>query len=630
MSLRSIILALFLGLTLLPQGWNKVDTALHGTLIYGLGALLVALLFLSWKELSVSEFDWRKKLSLGNGVRISALLLALWFVIAKISSPIQNFGWSEVVMMISGIGIFFIVQVWKEEEQKNLLRIILALGALSATFGLAQYLYRPESRITGPFFVSEFASNYWPNAFATFLLAVWPLSLMLQKRVVKIMAITLFISALLLTFSRAAFLVLCLQLVILAFIQRKSIFSFTIKKIFTAQIKTFLLITICVLALTGGLHTLRPMINSHETNSFLKKATFVGTEQQTSFQERFDFMKGAIQLMRKHPILGSGPFSFRFIYPTIQKDFLAIADHPHNWILKIGVEEGIPALLLFLILMGLIGGSLIYQQVKEPNSDRMGMIVLLSLAGPFLHSLADYNMNFMTNQIIFWIVLGFATTKICIQKWSQKNNNPHGITLFSGLVAVIICTTATSIGYEIYLSYTKNFEQMQFSRNYFLEMSGDAMKKNNLALAERFATLQIQKNPYDAFAWDMLGQINEKNKKNKEALAAYGRAIKVDPANFFNFYRDYFRIAKEMNMTDTGAYMDARDKALVFLRLYPEKVKSNIHYTAQTSNVQDAVALAKALGDTKLALKIQRALRDFRLSRPLDTDAPGVPLGGGV
>lgn len=616
MSLRSIILALFLGLTLLPQGWNKVDTALHGTLIYGLGALIVALLFLSWKELSTCEFDWRKRFSLANGVRISAILLALWFVIAKISSPIQNFGWSEVVMMISGIGIFFMVQTWKEEEQKKLLKVILALGCVSALFGLAQYLYRPESRIAGPFFVSEFASNYWPNAFATFLLAMWPLSFLLQRRVWRVAALTIFYSALLLTFSRAAFLVLCVQLVILAFVHRKTLLALKMRKIFTSEIKTLLIIAACTLVVTGGLHTLRPMVNSHETNSFLKKATFAGTEQQTSFQERFDFMKGAIMLIRKHPLTGSGPFSFRFIYPTIQKDFLAIADHPHNWYLKIGLEEGIPALIFFLLLIGGVTGKLVQEQLKEKTSNGVEVILLLSISGPLLHALADYNMNFMTNQIVFWTVFGIAASKIYIKKWPQKNHDKHGITLFSGIIAVMICATTASIGYEMYLSLTKNFEHMQFPRNYFLEMSGDAMKKNNLPLAQKYAITQTLKNPYDAFGWNMLGQIYEKNMKNAEALMAHEKAIKADPANFFNFYRDYFRMAKVMKVTDTEGYADVKNKALGLLLAYPAKVKANIHYTAQTSNAQDGAALAKELGDMKLALKIQRALRDFRLSRP--------------
>jgi|GEM_PF-2151000 len=616
MSLRSIILALFLGLTLLPQGWNKVDTALHGTLIYGVGVLIVVLLFLSWKELSAYEFDWRGKFSLGNGVRISAILLALWFAIAKISSPIQNFGWSEVVTMISGIGIFFMVQTWKEEEQKKLLKVMLALGCISALFGLAQYIYRPENRIAGPFFVSEFASNYWPNAFATFLLAMWPLSFLLQRRAWRVISLTIFYSALLLTFSRAAFLVLCMQLAILAFVHRKTLFALKIKKIFTPEIKTLLIIAVCTLVVTGGLHTLRPMINSHETNSFLKKATFAGTEQQTSFQERFDFMKGAMMLIHNNPLVGSGPFSFRFIYPTIQKDFLAIADHPHNWYLKIGLEEGVPALIFFLLLIGGVTGKLVQKQYKEKKGNTIEVILLLSISGPLLHALADYNMNFMTNQIVFWSVFGIAASKIYIKKWPQKNHDKHGITLFSGIMAVMICTTTASIGYEIYFSLTKNFERMQFPRNYFLEMSGDAMKKNNIPLAQKYAITQTLKNPYDAFGWNILGQIHEKNMKNAEALMAYEKAVKADPANFFSFYRDYFRVAKIMKITDTGAYLDVKNKAVGLLLAYPAKVKANIHYTAQTSNAQDGAALAKELGDMKLALKIQRALRDFRLSRP--------------
>ena len=51
MSPRVIILALFFALTLLPQGWNKFDNTNHAILIYALGATLLALLFLSRKQL---------------------------------------------------------------------------------------------------------------------------------------------------------------------------------------------------------------------------------------------------------------------------------------------------------------------------------------------------------------------------------------------------------------------------------------------------------------------------------------------------------------------------------------------------------------------------------------------------
>lgn len=630
MSPASIILALFLLLSLLPLGWNKVDTALHASLIYGLGALLAILLALSWKELTTQEFNWRKKFSLSNLIRISALALALTFAISKFTSPIQNFGWSEVAVLIGGVGIFFIIQSWKDAERKKLLAVILILGVISALFGLAQYLYRPESRIAGPFFVTEFASSYWPNAFATLLLMVWPLALMLQKRVIKILSLTIFLTALLLTFSRAALLVLIMQLMILAYIERKTLFAFVQKRTFSSSIKTLVATLLATLLLTGGLHTIRPLINTHETNGFVKKITFAGSESQTSIGERFDFMMSALELTWQHPFLGSGPFSFRYIYPKIQKDFLAISDHPHNWFLKIGLEEGIPALLLFMLLIVGVMGSQIFQKEKESKDCVPSTILLLSLSGSLLHSLADYNMNFLTNQMIFWIVLGVAVSPMYVKKWPQKDNNSHSITVFSGLVAIMICATVASIGYEGYLSFTKkNFERMQFSRNYFLEMSGDALQKNDLASAKKYASIQVQKNPYDAFAWNMLGQIAEReaseasfgsrSQNSATALHYYEKAVQLDPANFFNLYYDYIRLARAMNRTDTAAYADIAAAARKWLTAYPEKIKQNIHYTAQTSNPGHAAALAKQLGEMKLALRIQRALRDFHRSRPAKT-----------
>lgn len=632
MSLRTTILALFFGLTLLPLGWNKVDVASHGTMIYGLGVVLVLLLILTWKELSGEGFGGRTK----NIMYGAGILLALCFAISFAKSPIQNFGWSEVMVMVGGLGIFFLVSLWKKEEQRKLLFVFLGLGLLASLLGLAQYLYRGESRIAGPFYAMQYISNYWPNAFATFLLTVWPLALLLQKKYLRLAAITVLLSALILTFSRAAFLVLIGQIVILTYINRTKIRAIFTHKTVLEKLKNPLFKSIAIalaatLILTFAFQAVRPLINSHQTNSFIQKATFAGTEQQTSFQERFDFMNGAIRLMKTHPLTGSGPFSFRFIYPTIQKDFLAIADHPHNWYLKIGLEEGIPALLLFLTFLSVIVYSnkkillsaTVFETHTTPQRSEgadfdpvfIKIIIFIALLGPLAHALADFNMNFLSNQILFWTLLASFASTADAKKLLKKPHQSHP-TVFATLVAIMICATVVSIASEAYFSATKQFTRMHYSRNYFLEMSGDALGKNDSAGAENYIQSYIKQNPYDAAGWHQYGKILETehdNRLNEDTLYAYQKAVQLDPANDFRYYLDYFRFANALNLAETATYQDFKTKAFTFLIAYPAKVKTNIHFTAQSSNAPDAISLARLLNDIPLSLRIKRALRSFQL-----------------
>lgn len=609
MSIRVIILALFFAVGLLPHGWNKFDTTMHASLLYGLGVLLIVLLFLSWKEICAQHFTTWKKWSTSNVIKASTILLAVLLVLAYVFSPIQNFGWSEVMVMIAGMGIFTVVQTFSEKEQRDLLHIVLSLALVSALVGLGQYLFRPENRIAGPMYESLYKAHYWPNAFALMLLMCWPLALTISHKAKSLIA-SIMISALILTFSRAAFLVFICQVVVAGWFLRKDLAALlTFKQLSPETRKTWytILITILItLILTITLHTVRAYTSSGGSNSFLKKAKFSGTEQQTSFMERWQFMSGAIRLIPQHPILGSGPFSFRFIYPQIQPDFLAVSDHPHNWYLKIALEEGIPALIAFLALIGAVFFA--RRDLLNQHGISTSIVLGIALMGPLIHNLADYNMNFLTNQILFWIFLGFFFAQ---KKALTTENQPNP---WPSIVAIGIILTSTALVFEGVNSLTHRYDQMNFSRNYWHGEARYAVTQADTSKGIALMQKHLSLNPYDAFAWNYLGQIQEYISQN-EALKSYGNAIKTDPANAFNFYVDYVKLAQKMKKTNTEAYKLYSQRALDFLRTYPEKVTTNIHFTAQTNNVKSAIELARLLGDVKLSLKIQRALRAFEYTR---------------
>lgn len=652
MSPRVLILALFFMVGLLPQGWNKFDNTSHAMLLYGLGALIIVLLFLSWKEILKQKMDKEHRFSASNMVKMLGAAFAATLVAAFIASPIQNVGWSEVMVMAAGVGIFFIAQTFSEKERRDFAHLVLGLALAAATLGLAQYIFRSENRIAGPFFDAAFKPNYWPNAFALMILTCWPLALTIDVNktfeleitkkhiiifelaaVLKAIAVTMLITALILTFSRAGFLVFILQLIVIAWLVRGTIKS-TILQIFSRtrfslqnrKSLVFTIITaILVITTVSALQFVRTNLTTHNANSFVAKASFAGTEQQTSVLERWQFMGGALKLTLEHPWLGSGPFSFRYIYPKIQPDFLAVSDHPHNWYLKIALEEGVPAALMFIALIAII--FYIRRDIFTQKGITFSAAIALALMGPLVHNLVDYNMNFLTNQILFWTFLGFFVSGKSIAESAstarsatladlvKASKTPYSTPIWPSVLAAGILFTGTGFLFEGLSSITHHYENTQFSRNHFFDEArhvvSQADAEKGISLMEHHLSL----NPYDAYAWNYLGKIQERTDPDK-ALKSYENAIKSDPANSFNFYINYVKTAKRLNKTNTDTYKKITEKAHAFLLTYPEKVLADIHFTAKSENVPDAIELAKLLDDLKLSLRIKRALQNFRSKHP--------------
>ncbi len=652
MSPRVLILALFFMAGLLPKGWNKFDNTSQAMLLYGLGAVIIVLLFLSWREILKQKMDKEHKFSASNMVKMLGVAFAATLVAAFIGSPIQNIGWSEVMVMAAGVGIFFIAQTFSEKERRDFAHLVLGLALAAATLGLAQYIFRSENRIAGPFFDASFKPNYWPNAFALMILTCWPLALTIdvnktfeleltKKRIIvfefatvlKVIAITMLIAALILTFSRAGFLVFILQLIVIAWLTRgtikniiSQIFSRAKLSLQNKRSLIFIVMTvILVVATVSALQFVRTNLTTNSTNSFAAKASFAGTEQQTSVLERWQFMKGAISLTFEHPWLGSGPFSFRYIYPKIQSDFLAVSDHPHNWYLKIALEEGVPAALMFIALLVLI--MYIRRDIFTQNGITFSGAIVVALMGPLVHNLVDYNMNFLTNQILFWTFLGFFISgksiagragnshSATLAELVKASKTPHSTPIWPSILAAGILFTGTAFLFEGLSSITHHYENTQFSRNHFFDEARYAVSQADAEKGISLMEHHLSLNPYDAYAWNYLGQVQER-KNPESALKSYENAIRNDPANSFNFYVNYVKTAKRLKKTNTETYKKITEKAHAFLLTYPEKVLADIHFTAKSENVPNAIELARLLDDLKLSLRIKRALQNFRSKRP--------------
>lgn len=124
-----------------------------------------------------------------------------------------------------------------------------------------------------------------------------------------------------------------------------------------------------------------------------------------SASARIQLAKTAIQLALNNPLFGVGPLHFSYYDPG------DIAAHPHNSILLIASEWGIPAALCVSML--LVNGFTQWikmqknKMLKQTDKQTISMILTVSLIAELIYSLMSGVTITPLSQIVFVLILGW-------------------------------------------------------------------------------------------------------------------------------------------------------------------------------------------------------------------------------
>ncbi|MBU3812642.1 MAG: O-antigen ligase family protein, partial [Candidatus Niameybacter stercoravium] len=137
-----------------------------------------------------------------------------------------------------------------------------------------------------------------------------------------------------------------------------------------------------------------------------------------------------LPLIKERPLLGYGPDAFAFAFP--QNDLLGkwyayrtpnmTVDKPHNLYLQIAVNQGLIALVAFLVLVGayIINAIKVYAFRKDYSSKEIvGIAVFLSVIG-YLGA-GIFNDSIVSVAPIFWVLLGTGMGMNYIVQKEQKS-----------------------------------------------------------------------------------------------------------------------------------------------------------------------------------------------------------------
>lgn len=544
----------------------------------------------------------------------------LWFLVCGFvtltvasfaTSSAKNYGFDELLQTTS-LALLFLwcirFATRHQDFSQRIARIVALTTLLGCAVGVAVYILQPVTRFVGPFFDYRFHTDYWPNAWAEFVLLAWPVTALvvwangqhrLSKRgaALRVAVMGIVIGALFLSYSRGAFLCFLAQCAVgtVAWIwinhQRKCMRSAIIAGSCTLVV---------ALAFFMGVNALRAQL--HPVESVVKKATFTSDEGSSSLTERSQFWRQSMTLIAEKPLLGWGPYSFRFVQPQLQTVVLATADHPHNVFLKLAVERGIPAAFLLLLLILIIGSDGVRRMVHARESSRsadanVALALLVALGGVLAHNLIDFNLQFVG------IALPCVLLSCCLvrplesgagRRWGARRYI-EGIVVVLLLVVAVresVYLTLSSLGrrYQVRgdTSSAQHYYALAhdewFERDMLLSHASLLHEDKKDAQARTLLQESISRNPYDGRTWTMLGDVGKAQGDRDEAVRDYIHSYEL------NGYNDLGpTYALLLLYAEDGATAKAngfRGDAEALMHDVAAAIRVNSHFIALSQNVE--------------------------------------------
>jgi len=625
--------------------WEKIS---HGLLLV---FLMIAVLWrggrtleMTWALVGVTWVIWAvewmrcasaERRALSRTLSVLVWLYVLWVVMSFATSSVQNYGLDEVFRTVSLALLFF----WMARQpdgssiRRRVLKAIAVAALLAVGIGVAVYLLQPVSRFVGTFFDMRRVTDYWPNAWAEFVLLTWPIVLLFTYRkspesgpkmqrfthlILQAGPLGLLLTSLALSYSRAAALVLLGQAVLLALwgIRRQIVW----RKYVPFMLGTF----VVVLLMFAGCNELRA--RRFPVTSAVDKVLFQTEEGTSTLTERVDFWRQAVVLSREHPLLGFGPGSFRFVQPRIARGFLAVSDHPHNLFLKAALDSGWPAAVLLLAILLLLvlpslralvprswcsdgrGGRWMLSMVCPghlPDLPAMHFLPFLGVIGVLGHNLIDFNLQYVGIALPVVLLLAMMVeTREPALKLNNKFVQSTGLILASILLFLavregifittqILARRAEERGaFETALTWYRRSHASWYPRDLRL---GEGRLLIALQLPEEAqdaAQIALAMNVYDARVWELLADAQvitgDRAGAPRSAVEAYrfGRMIDIATTRLF---------VDLLLQEDREATLRRLPEFDALAGIYAAAMQRNAHFVLLSGNVEEFLRILDVL-----------------------------------
>lgn len=562
----------------------------------------------------------------------SIVLLILLTAVSYVLSVSQNYGLDEVLRTgAMGLLFFWVIRFCRCEGEEStqsfvwqLIRIIGTVTLLACGIGLLVYIFQPVDRFVGTFFDHRFHTDYWPNAWADFLLLTWPIvyywsfrtwsfrtwsfrtidTITIVEAVCRCIAVGIVVGCMLLSYSRGGLMAFSGQLglwFLLYYLSARE--EFPRKKVASLAV----IIAIVATSVFFAANALRKDV--YEVQSVTDKVTLSSAEGASSVTERVQFWSQAVRLATEKPLTGWGPYSFRFMQPRMQTSVLATSDHPHNIFLKYAAERGIISALLLLFIVGFVLLRACKRELaanrKSGDHSSLDIVLIVSISGLLAHSLIDYNLQFVGISVVFWLLLGVLAYRTFESELKCKCTLQRLVECM--LVIVLLVTAVIEGGYlvissigrhaeergeiETALQWYERAEGEWFSRDLHLSRAKLFLERGHAKQSREAIQDYFVQNSEDARAWKRLGDIERHEGDFSAALEAYEKAYALGRYNDISIVQGIIEVL--LLTEEYTVITERRQEFESLLQRFGNAIVLNTHFIALSPNVESFIALSE-------------------------------------
>jgi O-antigen ligase len=319
--------------------------------------LLLLIIVVAYQPTFIPQWWWF------NPISIIVLFQFLWLIVAVVYSNVLFFSIKFLLAKAWYLTCFFILPLWIFREKKDfrkgfiivLIPLLVTMVIIFCRHTMLGFKFRNINDAIGLLYYNHVEYATILSMFFPLLCMAYPLTKGMKKsfRILLIVIILFFTLLLFLAYARAAILAVVFAGVIGLAIRYKVV-NYIMPCFYG------LLVFLMVYMVQDNRYiNFKPSHDHtimHETFTEHVISAFRGQDEST--MERFYRWIAAIRMSNEHPITGYGPHSFFYYYkPYTVSLFKTFASQniehstTHNYFLYMLVEQGIPAMLLYSILI---------------------------------------------------------------------------------------------------------------------------------------------------------------------------------------------------------------------------------------------------------------------------------------
>jgi O-Antigen ligase/Tetratricopeptide repeat len=570
----------------------------------------------------------------GGHIRVSRL--GWWFVGLGLWGGL-SWLWSSnrflttswvVVWALSGVAAMLAHRVATTTEGRaRLVRAYLELCLVFSAYGLWLFVTGDYNRLTSTF--------YWANPWATFLLPAVLISwwrYLRQGGGLYLAISTMLLCSFVLSYSRAAFVVMALSSLLLLMEER-------------VKLPWIRIVFSLVLVISGVLvaSTLRTRVYHQNSLGVSQRFAEALKGESTSGLDRVYYLRSALGMWLDHPWVGSGAGSYETLHPQYQLRVISAGSSAHNAYLQLVAETGLVGLVLVVgLVLELVLG--LWRRARKGENETVLVIGVLAM---LVHMGLDIGSSFPSVMLLSAVLVG-ALYKPGHQReaalvegtepnpsplsWMRTTANhlPFGwlawpvmALLAQPLWATYQSSLWTAAAHDQedqghYLEAASDYQEahLQLTYNpdtftregimYFTMASGGQDASWNTTQAQRKAEAGIQQDPHNAANYLLLGRTRWLAGDKRQAESAYTKALLLDPYNVPQTYTDL----ANLYLTEQR-YTEALELAGSGLSKYTPEVISNRNSLAELPGQIAELYVARGhawegLGDSAQALEAAR------------------------